>query len=247
MSAADKDIEFIERFFNLELSEEELQVFEERIDTEPDFAAKLDTYKESIDLVEEKHATQNEKLRSNRWKQILIEKEKETKVININWKWIGGIAASLVLAFFGWQYTNHNQHQDLDVLIADSWSKNIGLDYRMMRSANQDSLQKIILTAFDAYEAKNYEEAIAVLEQFDSKTLYYEDALLIKALSLHKEGNTTNALETLKALSQFPTKKKAKVAEWYLGLIYLDLEDIEEAKKYLELPNNKNSEIKLKE
>jgi len=247
VSATDKDIEYIERFFNLELSEEELRVFENRIETEPELAAKLDTYKESIDLVEKKHATDLEKIRLDQWKKTLLNKEKETKTIPISWKWVGGIAASLVLVFFGWQYANHNQEQNLDTLVADSWNKNIGLDYLKMRTTNRDSLQGLILKAFDAYEAKNYKKAMFILEPFDSKTLYYEDALLIKGLSLYKTGNTTSALQSLKTLSEFPTKKKAKVALWYQGLIYLDLGDKKAAKKYLELPNNKNSEIKLKE
>ncbi|GAA4277410.1 tetratricopeptide repeat protein [Aquimarina mytili] len=246
MSDIDKDIEFIERFFNLELSDDELSVFEARIDVEPEFARKLDAYKESVDLVAQKYASSTDKDRIKDW-QKLIDAKNNSRVIGLPWKWIGGIAASLVLIFYGWQYNKNMNQQDLANIIQESWDKKIGLDYRMMRTTNRDSLQQVIVTAFDAYEAQKYDKAISILEGFISNTLYYEDAMLIKGLSQYKAGNVTTALQTLETLSEYPSGKKAKSALWYQGLIYLDLGDKKAAKKFLLLPSDKNEEIKLRE
>ncbi|MEW7292974.1 tetratricopeptide repeat protein [Aquimarina sp. 2304DJ70-9] len=246
MSSIDKDIVYIERFFNLELSEDELLVFEARIDVEPDFARKLDAYKESMDLVEKKYISNSEKARVEKWR-VIVNDEKDAKIITPYWKWIAGIAASIVLIFFGWRYSSNTKQQNLATITQASWDKKIGLDYRMMRTTNRDSLQQVIINAFDAYEEEKFKDAITILEPFISTTLYYEDALLIKGLSEYKAGNVSYALKTLETLSKHPSGKKAKVALWYQGLIYLDLGDKKAAKKFLFLPNDQNKEIRLKE
>ncbi len=246
MSSIDKDIIYIERYFNLELSDEELVEFEERIESDPGFANKLDIYQESINLVEKKYTSNSEKIRLEKWRAITNE-GKGSKTITLHWKWIAGIAASVVMAFFGWQYTSNTKQQSLATITQASWDKKIGLDYRMMRTTNRDSLQQVIINAFDAYEEEKFKDAIAILEPFVYTTLYYEDALLITGLSQYRAGNTADALKTLETLSKYPSGKKAKVALWYQGLIYLDLGDKKAAKKFLLLPNNQNVEIRLKE
>ncbi len=246
MSGIDKDIMYIERFFNLELSDDELVEFEAKLENESEFAQKFDNYKLSMDLVGKEYTPNSEKARIEKWRATINE-EKSTKVITPRWKWIATIAASFLLLFFGWQYSKNVQHQDLASIIQDSWDKKIGLDYRMMRTVDRDSLQQVVLSAFDAYEGEEYGKAISILEPFTPKTLYYEDALLIKGLSLYRAGRVQDGLKTLEILSKFPSRKKAKVALWYQGLIYLDLDDKEAAKKFLKLPDEETSEIFLKE
>lgn len=246
MKIKDKDILSIERFFNLELSEEELLAFEIRIAKEPGFAKKLDLYKESMDLVEKKYNVDIEKTRLEKWRKI-IAKENTPKATLIHWRWVVGIAASIVLIFFGWYYANHTQQQNLAAIIQDSWDKKIGLDYRMMRTTNRDSLQTIILNGFDAYEAKKYREAITIFKSFTPITPYYEDAMLITGLSQYRLGKVDEGLKSLEILSNHPTGKKTKVALWYQGLIYLDTGDTEAAQKFLWLPDNKEATIRLKE
>ncbi len=246
MSTTDKDIEYIEKFFNLELSEDELSVFETRLENEPEFAQKLKNYRLSVDLVEEKYTSDLEKVREEKWRAIVNE-EKDPKIIKLNWKWIVGVAASFLLLFFGWQYTENTKQVDLAKIAQDSWDKKIGLDYRMMRTTNRDSLQQVIVNAYDAYEDKKFKDAITILEPFISTTIYYEDALLIKGLSHYRLGNVEQSLKTLETLSSFPSGKKSKEALWYQGLIYLDLGDKKAAQEFLVLPNTKDQNIKLKE
>ncbi|WP_282089706.1 tetratricopeptide repeat protein [Aquimarina algiphila] len=246
MSTTDKDIEYIEKFFNLELSEDELSVFEARLEKEPEFAQKLKNYRLSIDLVEKEYTSDTEKTREEKWRAI-VKEEKDPKIIKLNWKWIVGLAASFLLLFFGWQYIENTKQLDLAALTQDSWDKKIGLDYRMMRTTNHDSLQIIILNAFDAYEDKEYGKAYSILEPFIPTTIYYEDALLIRALSQYRLGNVEQSLRTLDTLSSFPSGKKAKVALWYQGLIYLDLGEKKAAQEFLLLPKSKDQNIKLKE
>lgn len=247
MSFVDKDIIYIERYFNLELSDEELVEFEKRIENDITFASKLYAYQESINLVESKYTSEIEKARLKGWKKIITKNDKESKVIPLYWKWIAGVAASFLLLFFGWQYSQNTKQVDLAKIVEDSWDKKIGLDYRMVRTTNRDSLNIIILNAFDAYEDKEYGEAISILEHFTSTTIYYEDALLIKGLSQYRLGNVEQSLKVLETLSSFPSGKKAKVAQWYRGLIYLNLGDQKAAQEFLVLPNTNDQNIKLKE
>ncbi|MCK8524362.1 hypothetical protein M0D21_22480 [Aquimarina sp. D1M17] len=246
MSKENKDLKLIEAYFELSLSDEELIAFEERIESDPEFARKLYIYEESLELVEKRHPSVLENPEINEWKKILDDqKGSQTKVVPI-WKWIGGTAAAIAVIFFVWQNDKLNT-PDMTIALQEAWNKEIGLDYRMMRAANKDSLQIIILQAFDSYQAENYEKTITISQSFNPESLYYEDALLLKGLSLYKKGDVSQSLEVLEFVSELPSRKKAKVALWYQGLIYLEIGDLKNAQKLLVLPGTKDQTIKLKE
>lgn len=240
MNDKEKDLEDIVRYFELKLSETELQEFETRLLNDPEFLKKLIIYKNSIDFVEQSYNTEEHITRINKWKALINQKKKNTYI----WAW-SSVAALLIL-FFGLLIIKQKKQSDFDTVLKDSWNKKIGLDYNSLRGAEEDSLSKIILYAFNNYEDGNYSMAIDTLYSFNWNSPYFEDALLIKALSEYKRGNLKLSIQILDTLARYPSKKKAKVALWYKGLIYLELGDTISAKQMLVLPNKQNSEIKLK-
>ncbi|WP_108867210.1 tetratricopeptide repeat protein [Aquimarina aquimarini] len=244
MANEEKDIELIARYFDLALSGSELSVFEKRMSEDSQFLNKVELYGESNAFINKKYQTEEEISRAKKWDDLMYSDQK-TKGKVIPWRWIGGIAAVFAVLFFGWQYTI--SEPDYEYASKEAWNKKIGLDYTQMRGESDDSLKTNIHKAYYKYTKQEYQEAIDILDHFDSSVLYYEDALLLQGLSYYKSRDTIKALKKLKTLSDYPTQKKAKVARWYMGLIYLDKKNIKKAKQFLKLPTNKDSVIRLKE
>ncbi|WP_158250463.1 tol-pal system YbgF family protein [Aquimarina sp. I32.4] len=239
----DKDIIFIIKYFELALSKEELFVFEERMHQDLEFYKKVKLYEKSNAVVVQKIQTQKEYNRIKEW-NFLVMSYQQKKSKEIQWKWIGGMAAMFVLLFFSWKISNMSALKEL--ALEEAWNKKIGLDYTMIRGDKDDDLDMVIYTAYIEYENKQYELAIDAIDSFDSSMRYYEDALLIKGLAYYRLGQPNKALRIMELLSGYPTQKKAKVALWYQGLIYLNQGNIQKAKEFLELSNTFDSEIRLK-
>ena len=244
----EKDLNLITRFFDLALSDEELIAFEKRLVKDSAFQKKFETYKEANAIVDTKYPDTKKTLRTEKWKKLLDTKETPTASKKTPWKWIGSIAAGFVLLFSIWQFSAISQGPDMDRQLAASWDKKVGLlEYRTTRSSAIDSLKQQIYVAYGAYQTKNYQTAITLLNNYKATSPYYDDALLIKALSYYQKENVPKALTLLKTLSENSNKKMVNTARWYIGLIYLEKGDKESAKQFLKLPEDKNQEIKLKE
>jgi len=247
MMDREEDIKLITRFFNLDLSEEEFVTFEKRMLQDLAFQSKVNTYKMATSIVADEFKDKKEQPRINKWKNLLDEQETRKSSKNISWKWIGGIAAAVAIVLSIWKGSDMFQQPKMDQLIATSWDKNVGLGYYTNRSDAQNPSQEKIVNAYLAYKDKKYKTAIDLLQYFKDDEQYFEDAVLIKALAIHKIGDSKKALDLLNTLTKNTTSNIAKTANWYKGLIHLDLGDHAAAKKFLELPNDANSQIKLKE
>ncbi|WP_299221170.1 hypothetical protein [uncultured Aquimarina sp.] len=240
------DILLIARYFDLDLSEKEMIEFDKRMTQEPSFKHKAKKYYNSKNLVNQSFKNKEQEQRTIKWKELISDKQIPSKSYQ-TFKWIGGIAAILVVLISSWYYVHQTTHVNLEELTDYAWKKKVGFDNYLVRNNNIEPSKKIILEAYKSFEKKEYNLTINVLKKYNTSQLYYEDALLIRALSNHKTGHTTIALQTLDSLVNLPSKRLYKEALWYKGLIYLDIKDLESAKKYLDIPDDKNSEIRLKE
>ena len=179
-------LSLIEKYVNLDLSESELEVVEEKLQSDEDFISAFRLYQESRAIVNE--------------------------------------------------YVTDS---------AQAWDQDIGLDYLQIRNTGKDSLRGVLLLGFDYYDQNDFENSIEALQDFKAGDLYFEDALLIRGLSNYQLGNREKAIDLLSTLKDFPTGKKANVAKWYLGLIYLSENNELEAGKYIEIPENPDTGIKI--
>ena len=243
----EKDIDLITRFFDLDLSYEELKEFEKRLLLDRKFREKCEAYKAANDIINNTYPDKDKQERTDKWKTLLNDKETIKPTKKTSWKWLSGIAAGFILLISIWQLNKTFQEPDMNALLADSWNKKIGLNYNITRSTNNDTIKTEIIKAYKAYNNTKYKVALNQLKTYKSTTPYYEDVLLIRGLSLYKNNKAEMALKTLDSLSKYHTGKKALVANWYLGLIYLEQGNVETAELYLELPSNKYGELKVKE
>lgn len=248
MTDSEKDSVLIERFLDFNLSDEELTAFEERLSKDLKFENEFQTYLAAHYVVNDFSISDKEQLRKQQWNNILNKKELTQAQKNIPWHWIGGIAAGFILLFSIWKTNQIVQEPNMSVLLNQAWEKEVGLDYTSLRSLDKDSIKIQLHHSFESYQNKKYQLAIHLLSDFKrtNTALFYEDILLIRALSNYKIGNTVVALKTLDTLANYPTRKKSKVALWYQGLIHLEMGDTEAAQKFIVLPSGKSQEIKLK-
>lgn len=243
--AKNNDISLIERYFNLDLSEKEIDEFDQRLQIDPEFASKVNSYHSSIALVDQSYPDQDNRQRHNKWSKLINNDNPSSK--NKSQLWLIGIAASIIVICTTWYYTSISQPNNIKVLTEKAWAKHVGFSDYQVRNSSEIKSKKTVIQSFKAYKNKKYTVAIATVKNHDPSVLYYEDALLIKALSTYKMGNHPDALETLDSLLKLPSNRLKKEALWYKGLIYIDLNDLETAKKYLIIPDNTSAEIRLKE
>ncbi|EZH73397.1 hypothetical protein ATO12_15770 [Aquimarina atlantica] len=241
----DKDITLITRYFDLDLSEKEMKSFDQRLQQDAVFADKVSRYQHSINLITKNYPSTHQKQRAKKWKQLITEDQASHK--KTSWKWIAGIATIFLLLISSWYFMFPTQEIDLNELAQKAWNKNVGFSDYQVRNTTEENPKQVVIDAFKLYKKKDYLSAIETLEKYDYSLLYYEDALLIRALSIHKMGNSKEAMQLLDSLVNHPTGRLSNEALWYKGLIYLDLNDLESAKKYLEIPENTTSEIQLKQ
>lgn len=228
------DFDFISDYFNLELSEKEMLLFEERMKDDSSFAKKVKVYKESVEIVDKIDPNSEEKLRQEKWRNS-IKENRRTKIVQLQ-RFIG-IAASLLIAFTLINYLFSN---DSDSQIEKAWNKRVGLDF-VLRST-MDSVTLSVSEALFEYENKDYKKVLNTLKKYDSTSYPYSDVLILRALAYYKLKDSQKALRYLDTLSSF----RPNVSKWYRGLIYLENDEIEKATLYLNIPNNPQKEITLK-
>ena len=235
----DIDFNLISDYFNLELSDENISLFEKRAEEDPSFAENIRSYLMSVNIVNDIDPNSEENLRKQRWKSILKADRKYKKRIRL--RRAVAVAAFLVIAFFT-AFHFISKKPDLDKLVENAWHKNVGLDFTL-RNTPSDSTTLVLIKALSFYEKKAYNDAIDLLKNYNSSSHNFKDILLLKALLSHKSNNTEIALKTLDSLSLY----SPNISKWYKGLIYLDKKDINTAQNYLIIPDNRNDAIKLKE
>jgi hypothetical protein len=232
----ESDFEFISKYYDLELTKEEVLLFEKKIKEDAFFAEKVSVYKKSIEIVEEIDPNSEDNIRKREWKNI-IRSKKQTKTVQ--WKKIIRIAASFIIAFSVIYYfvfdTNDATNQ-----IEKAWSKNVGLDF--VYRSTIDSTTFSLSEALEKYKNKEYKGVLAILKEYDSTSSDYKSVLVLKSLAYHRLHDSEKALKTLDTLDIF----SPNISKWYKGLIYLENSDLEKAKSYLVVPNNYQEEIKLK-
>lgn len=240
----DKDIMLIERFFNLDLTDEEMEMFDQRLKKDPIFDMQVKNYKRSIDLINKKLPDPDQKIRTERWKQLT--NETETPNSKISRKQFITFAAVLLVLISSWYFFSTMNNNNLDALTMQAWNKNVGFSDYLLRNGTNSTSKTAVIDAFRLYKKKDYSSTIENLKKYDTSYRYYEDVLLLRALSNHKSGDSKKALKILDSLLNYPTKKLSEEALWYKGLIHLDLKEFSLAKKYLIIPEKKTEEIRLK-
>lgn len=239
-------LSLIEKYVNLDLSEAELELVGEKLQHDEAFIHAFRLYQESQAIVNEYAPDRTKQKTYDEIEQVVTSDPKEQgRGIAMSTVFALVAAAISILIVTVFLINNSDDERDLKLMAQQAWEQGLGLDYRQVRNTENDSMRSVLLVGFDYYDENAYQNAIDALRGFKAGDLYYEDALLIQGLSYYQLGNQDQAIDLLITLKEFPSGKKANVAKWYLGLIYLAENNELEAGKYIEVPAKPGSGIKI--
>jgi tetratricopeptide (TPR) repeat protein len=187
--------EYIDAYFQKQLSDSERQEFEQRCITDEEFANDVALYISSSSALRDILLEQ----KKSEWSKFDIKDTTATPapVKRINYKWIAyAAAACLILAIILFPFFFPDSPQQL----ANNYvSKELNSLPQTMGSA--DSLQ----LGIEAYNKKNYETAIQIFQQVYDSHPGYSDALRNLGLAYLISGNFDKALIAFEELAQKKT------------------------------------------
>lgn len=219
---------YIDDYFNELLPPEEKQKFEQRCETDEQFANEVAMYISSRDALRAELLEQ----KKNEWKLLgttpVVEINKtETKVVNINRWYLLAAAASVIGIVFLLLPFGKNANE-----LANAYVKNNLEQLSVTMDGSKDSLQ----TAINLYNKKEYANALIIFNDLYAKDSTQTDALKFAGLTYMMQNNPDDAIKKFDELA----------AKQYLfsnpGLFYKALvllkrnksTDFDEAKKILQ-------------
>lgn len=229
MSHSAEQYDRIERYLDGAMTPGELDKFQQKLNTDPEFASAVTLHRELA-----------ETLAGERIHQF----RKTVKEVDANWKPASGgrwlkvlkspqnlaIAASLLLliGFFGWWTLDGPSNPE----IASQYFEQLPLQTLMSPDSNEE--QALRSEAHQAYIDGGYPEArdkFQILAQLNPDDLNYQLYLGISQLGSQQAAA---AVSTLQPLAGSEDGTVTLEAAWYLALAYLQMDRGEEAQPYLE-------------
>lgn len=234
------DYELIQRFFEWELSDEERQAFEQRMESDTTFLQRIESYQavdEQIELQFNQHENAKKQQLKRDWKNT---KHEPTKVRPLaprkRWLRMTGIAASLLLLIaLTWWLLPSTKHNSPQILAQTYYQKTGHQGVSTFRSsAEQNPTDKTLEKASTAFQAKQYGQALDMLKAIPSIYPLYHQVLLLRGQCYFGLGNWAEAIQQFQAVIDAPEGGRKDLALWYQALTYLQQEEVERAKQNLE-------------
>ncbi len=227
-----KEIDIIERFFQLDLNEEELQSFQKRLKDDSDFNTKVEQYElaknTAYELFLPGHQDVLRKQKEAMQEIPVIVPEKKTISLG---KWWIGLAASISLllaaAYFMMPAQNMNFAQ-AQLAAQQTAHESINLD-ALNKSGTRSHENENIHPVLEAYQSQDFDKVVALSDSYVNQA----DILLLRGLAFAKNGQQDEAIDSFNALLSLPSGQK-DTALWWLTTIYLDQDNPTKAKTYLQ-------------
>lgn len=224
------------KFFSKELDEKERVDFEDKLNSDIDFARSFNQRREIESMVNQVFDDGSKAERISSWATDLNEyKKQKNRQRLIIW----GFIASCVIFLGGYLIKQNTKQEPLNTPIAlsqEAWRNSPRLNYANLRgdaSQTQNEYQSLIVSAFQEYQDQRYSDAITVLSGYTTDMPFYEDAQLITSLSQHALGQQTEAIKSVNNILQLPNSKIRGQALWYAALMHLERDEINIAEPYL--------------
>ncbi|MCG8327266.1 MAG: CDC27 family protein [Chitinophagales bacterium] len=235
----EKDSNLILRFFSRELEAEERNAFEQKINEDPSFVKKFKAYRQVKGMVDQAYDDGYKAEQITRWKDDL--RTYKSKKLYRRLMVAAGLSIAIIACFFllsdDFSFIEKEEPISPIALAQEAWPISPTLNYSNNRSTEDspDAYYRSLLTeSFDDYSSGAYSDAIMVLDTFAVGIPYLEDAQLLRGLSLYALGQKEEALIEMEAIIQSEKDRKKGHALWYAALIHLELEEVEQARSYLE-------------
>ncbi len=221
-----EEFERIEAYLNNSLSKGDLQIFENRLENEEGFAAKVEDIKTVLTGIE----TQALKEQLNEFHEDIATQEKDNiqfnpKVKSLQWRKIA-VAAALIIAAGSFWFLNRNSNNQL---YADFYSPDPGLPTTMSSTNKYEFYEAMV-----AYKQGHYNEALntwtnQLKTKVDNDTLNY-----FVGSALLADKKERKAISYLEEVTKQDNSVFRSEAFYYLGLAYLKNNNTVKAIEYLD-------------
>ena len=245
---SEEQIEWIEQYLEGKLAGDELIAFEQKLATDPSFAAEVKLQKEIAEaLAEGDVMALSQKIRSIQHQKKQPSAGKGRIIIFRRLLQIAAGLALLVAVYF--VYENFNQPTSPQELVAQYFSIDEQIDHQFMDlersvddstySHNVDELEKILAELWKeiqtAYDQKIYHLALKKLGEIeildpDFESQSPDEFYFYKGLILMLDNNSKSAIEYFNKVKTTYTEKAA----WYSAKCYLELGNLPKTKERLE-------------
>lgn len=227
------DLQLIERFFERELTEQELADFEIRLKADHDFAEQVERFSYAHQKVEKIYYPNERETFIKHWEKILDTDEEAPirKVKSIRYYLMRVAAAvilfvglTLIIEQIGTPYGNFQQ------LALQNWEQ---LEIDMNKGTREQIIDSAVIwnKAEKAYKAKKFEETLNWLEVFGDEP----DALLWRGKCHFELRQMPKAISYFDAVIQHKDGGKKDLALWCQALAFLYENDKDAARKNLNI------------
>jgi len=223
-----EDYQLIQRFFDFELTDEELEKFNERMETDTDFVSRMHIYqqmsahadntiKSAVTTKKESSSNKIVSLRSGRF---------------IRW----AVAAILLLAIGSWVIFQFYLHPTTpEQLATNYWNETEATTFSNTRSDVPITSEEALLTqASDAFVVNNFQETITILSAISIPDTLYAKAALLKGQAFFHLSRYDEAADQFQKVIDSEKNEYNDIAYWYQALTFLKLGQLENAKNNLE-------------
>jgi len=217
--------DLIEKYFSNSLSPKEQLKFNELLHTDEKFKIELDFQKDLQKVIYRNQRNDLKKVLQN------FEQHKPVvKLLNISKKWL--VAASILLIVgLGYIFLKNDNYSSPDDLFVQNYEPYRNIVLPVARGATSNTIEQ---SAFVAYENGNYRKAINLFNSVPNKNDQYIQ--FYKAMCYMSLNKPKDAISLLKIITESDYNLNSginfkELANWYLALAYLDLGEIERAKK----------------
>ncbi|MGB0930606.1 MAG: tetratricopeptide repeat protein [Chitinophagales bacterium] len=232
----------IEIYLDGELKGEELQKFERKMQTDPNFAAQVEEHR---DL-----ETMMTSLEIDHWKQraktLLKEKKaqstpitqpiKKTKPQN-KLPYYLLRAAAVVLLVIGLAYfflpSQSVNSEQLAMTYFEQTESSIYSGIERGEETDNSDVQ-LLNTAHEQYQEKSYLQAAKTLTKIAQNSPLYSESTLLSGLCYMQANQLSQAIQSFQTVANHPNTLSQEEANWLLALAHLKKGDIEAGKKQLQ-------------
>lgn len=219
-----KKMKLIERYFNEELSPDELEFFEEEMARDEKFKEEVQQFEFVFGGLKEARAR---KLKANfNEYERQIQKEKVSRTSNK--RLMGyGIASTLAIALvvFVLNFDSIGGRVQPEAIFSEYFKPYPNVLAPITRSSESSTTK--LSEAMHLYDSKQYDEAILGFNNLIPRSSLKNEILFYKGVALLAKGEASEALyhfELMENESSFTDQRK-----WYLSLAYIQLEEIDSA------------------
>jgi len=236
----EEDYELIGRYFDFDLSESELVLFDQRME-EAGFQERFHLYKEMDSFIDEETQNQvNLELIKNTLKEKLTVAsaaptiKKEAKVIGL--RRILRMAASILLLVTGGFVIRHflNAAPSPEVLAETYWNNSTKVTFDNLRSTDNPSVtENYLMEASNLYESKTFSAVLSTLAPIEVTDVAYPKAAILRGEAQIELDQNQEAIITFQSILDHPSGTYKSAALWFQALAYLKVQKVDLAKANL--------------